>query len=108
MPRSVFLGDFEHLVLLALLRLGSATHGTAIRRELESRTSRTVSVGALYTALGRLERKGFITSGLGDPTPERGGRAKRDFTIEAAGRDALKTSRALIEDMWAGVTLRRS
>lgn len=108
MPKSLFLGDFEHLVLLALLRLGDGAHGTAIRRELETRTGRTVSVGALYTALGRLERKGFIGSGLGDPTPERGGRAKREFTIEPAGRDAVKQSRALLETMWAGVKVRRS
>jgi PadR family transcriptional regulator PadR len=103
MPPSPFLGDFEHIVLLALLRLGPDAYGTNIRRELEERTGRTVSVGALYTTLGRLERKGFISSSLGDPTPERGGRAKRFFTLERSGRQALEQSRALIQQMWSGV-----
>ena len=103
MPRSAFLGDFEHLVLLALMRLGSDAYGTTIRQELEARTGKTVSVGALYTALTRLEQKGFVRSRLADPTPERGGRAKRYFTISAAGRGALERARALIHAMWDGM-----
>lgn len=103
MPRSSFLGDFEHLVLLALLRLGDDAYGTTIRRELEARTRRSVSVGALYTALTRLEQKGFVRSRLADPTPERGGRAKRYFVITAAGRGALEHSRALLHAMWDGI-----
>jgi DNA-binding PadR family transcriptional regulator len=103
MARSFFLGDFEHVVLLALLRLGSDAYGTTIRREIEGQTGRSVSVGALYTALDRLERKGFATSSLADPTPQRGGRAKRYFVLTAAGHTALRHSRDVLQRMWRGL-----
>lgn len=72
-------------MLLALLRLGPDAYGTSIRREIEAHTGRSVSVGALYTALDRLERKGYATSALADPTPQRGGRAKRYFALSPLG-----------------------
>jgi PadR family transcriptional regulator PadR len=78
-------GEFEQLILLALVRLGADAYGVTIRLEIEARTSRSISSGALYTALDRLERRGFVTSRLGDPTPERGGKRKRLYTLQPAG-----------------------
>ena len=83
------LGPFEHLVLLAIVRLRTNAYGMTIRREIAERTNRYVSIGAVYTALERLERKGYVSSFVGEPTPERGGRAKRYFKIRAPGMRAL-------------------
>ena len=77
MGRSEYLGDLEQIVLLAILRLGTEAYGTTIQKEIEDRAGRSASVGALYTVLGRLEEKGYVSSRLSDPTPERGGRAQR-------------------------------
>src|SRR5262245_30046127 len=90
MAPAVTLGEFEQLILLAILRLGDEAYGVTIRAELASRGGRQVAPGALYTALDRLEAKGVISSRMGDPTPQRGGRAKRYVTVTAAGRKALK------------------
>ena len=92
MEGNLRLGQFEELVLRALLRLRENAYGVPIRREIAVRTGRDVSVGALYTTLDRLERKGYVSSHRGDPTPERGGRAKRYFKIEAPGIRALNHS----------------
>jgi PadR family transcriptional regulator, regulatory protein PadR len=104
------LGVFEEIVLLAILHLGDEAYGTTIRREIEARTGRSIAVGALYTALDRLERKGFIASQMSDPTPERGGRSKRYVRLQPAGRAALRQSRALMDRMWRGIdaSLRRT
>jgi DNA-binding PadR family transcriptional regulator len=100
MEKNLRLGQFEELVLLALLRLREEdAYGVPIRREIVERTGRDVSFGALYTTLDRLKRKGYITSRIGDPTPERGGRAKRYFKIEAAGMEALYSSQEAIARM---------
>jgi DNA-binding PadR family transcriptional regulator len=101
-----FHGEFEQLVLLAVIRLGDDAYGTMIRREIESQANRSVTVGALYSALNRLEEKGFLAGRLGDPTPERGGRAKRYYTVRAAGRAALRRSRLALDSMWRGVQIR--
>jgi len=94
------LGRFEELVLMALVRLrANDPYGVTIRRELIQRTGRDVSFGAVYTTLERLERKGYVSSRLGDPTPERGGRAKRYFRIEAPGINALNSCRETIARM---------
>jgi len=103
MTRSDALGEFEQLVLLAIVRLGEDAYGTTIRREIEQHTARMIAVGALYTALERLERKGFVASSMSDPTPQRGGRAKRHFRLRPAGATALKRSRDVLARMWAGV-----
>lgn len=103
MPRHDSLGEFEQSVMLAVAHLGEAAYGVTIRREIERRTRRTVAVGALYTALDRLERKGYLSSFLSDPTPERGGRSKRHFRMKAAGATALRRSRELLNRMWAGL-----
>jgi PadR family transcriptional regulator len=105
MKRYDSLGEFEQAVLLAITHLGETAYGVTIRREIEMRTGRSVAIGALYTALDRLERKGYVSSEMTDPTPERGGRSKRVFTIRAAGIGALKQSRELLARMWAGAKL---
>lgn len=92
------LGRFEEIVLLALVRLRE-TYGVPIRREIAERTGRDVSFGAVYTTLERLERKGYVSSRIGEPTPERGGRAKRYFRIEAPGVRALNETRETVASM---------
>jgi len=102
MRRGELLGSLEHIILLALVRVDGSTHGMVVRREIEERTGRTISIGAVYATLERLERKGYVSSSTGEPTPERGGRAKRLFRVEAAGKRALETSRETIRSMTAG------
>ena len=91
MPRGT-LGEFEKLVLLALLRLDSESYGAMILNEIEERTGTTSSSGALYVALRRLEKRGLLTSRFADPTPERGGRAKRYFKVEPTAIRLLQQS----------------
>lgn len=100
-----FLGEFEHLVLLAVARLGGEGYGMTIRREIESRTGRAVSIGAVYTTLGRLEQKGLVGSRVGRSTPQRGGRARRHFELHRAGAIALHDSRRILTAMWKDVPL---
>ena len=83
------IGEFEQLVLLALVRLGTDTYGAAIRREIEARTGRELAISAVYITLDRLESKGFVKSRIGDPTPQRGGRRRKHFTLLPAGRRAI-------------------
>jgi PadR family transcriptional regulator, regulatory protein PadR len=103
MPRGDLLGSLEYIVLLALVRLGPEAYGMTVRREIEQRTGRDISIGAVYATLERLETKGFVSSFTGEPTAERGGRAKRLFQIEAAGERALRTSQEAIRKMSAGL-----
>ena len=84
-----YLGEFEQLVLLALLHLGEDAYGVSIRGEIEARTGRNVSIGSVYTTLDRMERKGYVRSSVGQPTPERGGRRKKYYCVEASGQAAL-------------------
>ena len=102
MNKTSFLGEFEQMVLLAILRLADAAYGMSIRKELEERAGRTVSRSALYITVERLARKGYLTARMGDPSPERGGRAKRYFAITPAGREALKTSGQALRNLWVG------
>ena len=97
------LGEFEQIVLLAVLRLGDDTYGVPIRREIEERTRRSLTVGALYRTLDRLEEKGYVTSWFSDPIPERGGRSKRYFKVEPLGMRALRESREALTAMWEGL-----
>jgi len=99
------MGEFEQIVLLALLRLEEGAYGMAVREEIERRTGREVSYGAVYTTLDRLERKGFVAHALGEATPERGGRAKKFFRVLPAGRDALREAQRALTVMWEGVRL---
>ena len=101
MGRSDQLAAFEQLVLLALLSLeGDEAYGMNIRRVLHDEAGRDVSVPTVYSALDRLEWKGFVTSRLGQATPERGGRAKKLFCVEPAGVTALQEVRKTLEAMW--------
>jgi PadR family transcriptional regulator, regulatory protein PadR len=83
------LGAFEELVLLALQHLDGEDYGVPVREALEAATKRTVAIGAVTTTMERLEKKGYVSSRLGNPTPERGGRAKRYYKLEGAGERAL-------------------
>ena len=97
------LGEFEHLVLLAIARLGSEAYGVPIVDELERQTGRRVSRASVYVALKRLESKGLIASMLGDPTPERGGRAKRFFQISPLAERRLQEAHDALMKMWSGL-----
>jgi DNA-binding PadR family transcriptional regulator len=85
----VLLGEFEQLVLMALLRLGPDAYGATIRREIEQRTERSLAISAVYVTLERLEGKGLVASRIGDPTPERGGRRRKHYALLPVGRRAL-------------------
>jgi len=102
------LGEFEQIVLLAILRLGDEAYGVPIRQEIEEKTGRSLTVGALYRTLDRLEEKGYIGSSFSDPTPQRGGRSKRYFRLNSHGVRALSESREALDAMWQGVDLRKA
>ena len=97
------LGAFEQLLLLALVRLGEDTYGVPIREEIEARTGRVVSPGAVYTALDRLERRGLVRSRLGDPSPERGGKRKRQYRLTARGAAAIGQAQSTLAQMAHGL-----
>ena len=99
------LGEFEQLVLLAILRLQDSAYGVAIRREIQTHTGRNTTPGALYTTLDRLEQKGLVASRLGDPTPERGGRAKRFYVVSRAGREAVERAQRCYRSLMEGLEI---
>lgn len=103
MGKGDFLGEFEQVVLLAVAHLEERGYGVTIRREIERRTGRDVTVGSVYATLSRLEEKGFSESWEGDPTPKRGGRARKHYRILPAGVRALEASRGMLDAMWDGV-----
>jgi PadR family transcriptional regulator, regulatory protein PadR len=103
-----YLGEFEHMIILALLRLGDRAYGVTVRQEIELRTDREVSIGAVYATLDRLERKGYVRSHRGDPTPERGGRSKRFFRVTADGAEAVSRRHRALQSMTEGLGLTRS
>jgi DNA-binding PadR family transcriptional regulator len=98
-----FLGEFEQIVLLAVARLGEEGYGVSLRREIARRTGRDVAVGAVYATLARLEEKGLVASRESEPTPRRGGRARKQFRVLASGVRALEASRGMLDRMWDGV-----
>jgi DNA-binding PadR family transcriptional regulator len=103
MTRRDYLGNLELMVLLALIRLGEDAYGVPISREIEERSGREVALGSVYATLERLEEKGLVSSDLGEPTPERGGRAKKYFRVTARGlREVRETQRAL-KRLWQGL-----
>src|SRR5271163_2630602 len=99
------LGEFEQIVLLAILRLGDEAYGVSILAEIAARTARNPSPGALYTTLHRMEDKGLVTFRDGSPTPERGGRAKRFVTVTREGRNALASAQAAYRSLLDGLDL---
>ena len=102
MTTNAYLGEFEYAVLLAILHLEDA-YAVPIRTVLEERTGRDVARGALYTALERLEAKGCLSSRMGDPTDDRGGKPRRYFTVTAAGMRALRTTHAAFASLTRGL-----
>jgi DNA-binding PadR family transcriptional regulator len=97
------LGEFELLVLLAAVRLGDAAHPVSIVDEINARAGRTVQRAAVYVTLQRLEDKGLVTSWLGNPVAERGGKARRHVRLTRAGRDAVREAREALQNMWTGL-----
>jgi len=97
------LGEFEQLVLLALLRLRDNAYGATIHQEVQKRTRRQISISAVYTTLDRLEEKGLVQSRTGEPTPRRGGRRKKYFTLEPVGAEALAQSYRVFREMTRGL-----
>ena len=97
------LGEFEQVVLLAIVQLGSDVYGVPIVEEIQRRTGRRVAPAAVHITLRRLEAKGLVTSWLGDPTPERGGKARRYVKVTRAGLESLRASRKVIDQMWQGL-----
>jgi len=98
-----YIGEFEHMVLLAIMQLGDSAYGVAIMDELEERAGRSASRGATYMTLDRMETKGLIRSRMGEPTAERGGRAKRLFTVSPAGAEAVRRSQAAFRALSQGL-----
>jgi PadR family transcriptional regulator PadR len=98
-----YLGEFELMILLAILHLDDQAYGVPIARELERHRGREVSIGSVYAALERLETKGLIASSLGDPTPERGGKAKRYFRVNREGTRQVNETRRVLTSLWKQV-----
>jgi PadR family transcriptional regulator, regulatory protein PadR len=105
MPRPPSLGEFEQVVLLAILRLDDDAYGVTIRSEIAACTGREPAPGALYTTLDRMQEKGIVRSWLGDSTPQRGGRPKRYFAVTKAGRSALVTAQQAYRSLLKGLNL---
>jgi PadR family transcriptional regulator, regulatory protein PadR len=103
MARRGYLGEFELMVLLAVLRLGDDAYGVPIGREIEQRCGREAALGSVYAALERLEEKGFVTATLGESTAQRGGRAKRYFRITPPGLRAVRDTQRALTKLWTGV-----
>jgi PadR family transcriptional regulator PadR len=97
------LGEFEQLVLLAIVHLRGDVYGVPIAEEIERRTGRAVSPAAVYMTLRRLERKGLLSSSMSDPTPERGGKARRCVKVTSSGVESLRASRQILDRMWKGL-----
>jgi DNA-binding PadR family transcriptional regulator len=103
MARREFLGGFELLVLLALIRLGDEAYGVPIADAIEESSGREVAMGSVYITLGRLERNGLVSSKLGEATAERGGRAKTYFRITATGLREVRQAQRTLMNLWQGV-----
>lgn len=99
----VLLGTLEQIILLAVMQLNTDAYGTTIRDEIERRTGRNMSFGAVYVTLQRLESKGLVASRMGEPTAERGGRAKRFFHVTAEGRRAVRRVQDAVTAMARGL-----
>ena len=98
-----YLGEFEQIVLLAILRLQDRAYAVPLREEIQARTGRRVARGALYTALDRLEQKRCLRSRMSEPMAERGGRSRRYFTVTPAGMAAIRASRQTLLRLWSGI-----
>ena len=103
MRKRDYLGHFELMVLLAILQAGEDAYGVPIAREIEDTTGKDVALGSIYAALDRLEAKGLVTSEMGDPTPERGGRAKRYFRVTGTGVREAREAQRNLSKLWRGL-----
>jgi DNA-binding PadR family transcriptional regulator len=103
MPTNIFIGEFEQLVLLTLLKLGDQPYALPLRNELSRIARRDVSRGALYRTLDRLEEKGFLRWEVEDKVPDRGGHPRRRFRVAPAGLRALRASRRTLQGLWSGL-----
>ena len=103
MGREGYLGEFEQMLLLAALRLGDDAYGVALMDELETRVGRRVSRGSVYVTLDRLEEKGWLTSSVSEPRPERGGRPRRLVRVTPQGVAELRRSREALLTLWDGL-----
>jgi DNA-binding PadR family transcriptional regulator len=98
-----YLTDFELMILIAILRVGEHAYGVPIARELEETGRRSVLLGAVYAALDRMEKQGLVSSKLGEPTAQRGGKAKRFFGVTSKGVRAVKDTQRALTALWTGV-----
>ncbi len=103
MGKGDFLGEFEQLVLIALIRVGEGAYGMTVRREIEERAGRDVSIGAVYATLDRLEEKGLVKSYAGEPSENRGNRGRKCFKITGTGARSLERSQQAVRSMLAGL-----
>lgn len=103
-----FIGEFEELVLLTIANLSEDAYGVAILEDITTRANRKLSIGALHSTLTRLEEKGYITSYLGEPTAERGGRRKRYFELTQSAISALNDMKSLRDELWANAKINLS
>lgn len=108
MGKGDYLGEFELVVMLAIARLGDEAYGMRARLEIEEASGRRVSIGAVYATLARLQAKGLVSARQGAPTAERGGRAKRFFSLTARGDEALARSRQMLAALWRQLPARRT
>lgn len=97
------MGEFEQAVMLAIQHMGEDAYGVEIRAVIAERTGRDVAIGAVYTTLERLTRKGYVSSRVGEPTAERGGRAKKFYAVTGAGHEALESAREFLQRMRSGL-----
>jgi PadR family transcriptional regulator, regulatory protein PadR len=103
MTKRTYLGTFELTVMLVLIRLGENAYGIPIAHEIEVKGGREVSLGSIYATLERLEAKGVVSSKLGEPTPERGGRAKKYFSVTAKGVREVRETQRVLKELWRGL-----
>jgi PadR family transcriptional regulator PadR len=103
-----YLGEFEHLLLLTIMRLKDQAYGVEVRQQLKQLIDRDVSIGALYATIDRLEKKSYIVARSGQPTAQRGGRAKRYFTVTSTGLTALEQTKNNLEILWCGLSLNKA
>ena len=104
MSSRAYLGNFELMVMLVLIRLGEDAYGIPIAHEIEVKGGREVSLGSIYATLERLEAKGLVSAKLGEPTPERGGRAKRYFSVTGQGLKKVRQTQRILFRLWQGVS----
>jgi DNA-binding PadR family transcriptional regulator len=102
LPRD-YLTDFELMILLSILRLGDEAYGVPIAREIETTGGRSVILATVYAALDRLEANELVSSSVGEPTPERGGRAKKFFRVTPAGLRAVRQTQEALTNLWTGI-----